>query len=575
MTTTPPPSPDDALRAAINAAQAQASQFINTLPLRESDLQELAGELARSPQFRQKLAELQERFLADWTEILRGRDKPPENNSSDRRFSAPEWQDIPWFNTIRSIYQLHANYLEDVIGLLNPDTTSKSRLAFVCRQFVDAMSPANNPATNPQALKQAFQSGGKTLMHGAELFAADAARGQISMTDETAYEVGSNIAITPGEVIFENELIQLIQYRATTARVYSRPLLIIPPFINKYYILDLQENNSFVRYCVEQGMTTFIVSWRNIPEELGHLTWDDYLGKGIYEAVDAVRSISGSESINTLGFCVGGTLLSTALAVQAAEKKNQVNSLTLLASMLDFSDTGEINVYIDESYVKQIEQQYSQGGVLRGSQLSSAFSSLRANELVWYFVVNNYLLGKTPRAFDLLYWNSDAANLPGPLYAYYLRNMYLENKLRTPGALQLNGLPVDLGSIDVPSLVVATREDHIVPWKTAYLSANLLGGSTRFLLGASGHVAGIVNPVSANRRKYWIADGDGLPPDPQIWLDSAREYAGSWWTPWMNWLKPQAGKRIRARKTLGSKRFAPLEPAPGRYVRKRLAGCQT
>ena len=573
--TTPPPSPDDALRAAINATHAQASQFISTLPLRESDLQELADELARSPQFQQKLAELQKRFLADWTEILRCNDKPPGKNSSDRRFSSPEWHEIPWFNTIRNIYQLNVDYLENVVGLLNPNTSSKSRLAFVCRQLADAMSPANNPATNPQALKQAFQSGGKTFMRGADHFAADVARGRISMTDETAFEVGRNIAITPGEVIFENELIQLIQYRATSARVYSRPLLIIPPFINKYYILDLQESNSFVRYCVEQGMTTFIVSWRNIPDELGHLTWDDYLDKGIFEAIDAVRSVSGSESINTLGFCVGGTLLATALAVQAAESKNHVNSLTLLASMLDFSDTGEISVYIDETYVEQIEQQYSRGGVLPGSQLSSAFSSLRANELVWHFVVNNYLLGKTPRAFDLLYWNSDVANLPGPLYAYYLRNMYLENKLRTPGALRMKGLPVDLDAIDVPALVVATREDHIVPWKTAYRSATLLGGNTRFVLGASGHVAGIVNPVSANRRQYWIADGDALPSDPQTWLASTHENAGSWWTPWMNWLQPQAGKRLRARKTLGNKRFAPLEPAPGRYVRERPAACRT
>ena len=573
--TTPPPSPDDALRAAINATHAQASQFISTLPLRESDLQELADELARSPQFQQKLAELQKRFLADCTEILRCNDKPPGKNSSDRRFSAPEWHEIPWFNTIRNIYQLNVDYLENVVGLLNPNTSSKSRLAFVCRQLADAMSPANNPATNPQALKQAFQSGGKTFMRGADHFAADVARGRISMTDETAFEVGRNIAITPGEVIFENELIQLIQYRATSARVYSRPLLIIPPFINKYYILDLQESNSFVRYCVEQGMTTFIVSWRNIPDELGHLTWDDYLDKGIFEAIDAVRSVSGSESINTLGFCVGGTLLATALAVQAAERKNHVNSLTLLASMLDFSDTGEINVYIDETYVEQIEQQYSRGGVLPGSQLSSAFSSLRANDLVWHFVVNNYLLGKTPRAFDLLYWNSDAANLPGPLYAYYLRNMYLENKLRTPGALRMKGLPVDLDAIDVPALVVATREDHIVPWKTAYRSATLLGGNTRFVLGASGHIAGIVNPVSANRRQYWIAAGDALPSDPQTWLASTQEYTGSWWTQWMNGLQPQAGKRLRARKTLGNKRFAPLEPAPGRYVRERPAACRT
>lgn len=569
--TKPPSSLDDALQGAINAIDSQASQFINTLPLRASDLQELAEELASSPQLQQKVADLQRRYLAHRTEIVRGDDHFSKDDGSDRRFAAPEWHEIPWFSTIRNIYLLNADYLEEFTGLLDPKLSGKTRLGFIFKQLADAMSPANNPATNPLALKQAFQSGGQSFIEGAHLFSADVTRGRISMTDETVFEVGRNIATTPGEVVFENELIQLIQYRATTARVYSRPLLIVPPFINKYYILDLQESNSFVRYCVEQGMTTFIVSWRNIPDELDHLTWEDYLDKGIFEAIKAVRSISGLATINTLGFCVGGTLLASALAVQAARKTDQVNSLTLLASMLDFSDTGEISVYVDDTYVEQIEQQYSQGGVLPGAQLTSAFSSLRANELVWYFVVNNYLLGKTPRSFDLLFWNSDAVNLPGPLYAYYLRNMYLENKLRVPGALRMHDFPVDLGAIDLQAFVVATRDDHIVPWETAYRSATLLGGKIRFVLGASGHVAGIVNPASANRRKYWIAGSDDLPSDPQTWLTSAHESTGSWWTQWMNWLKPLAGKRIRARKTLGNKSYVPLEPAPGRYVREHTA----
>jgi len=557
------------LQEAISAIQAHASQFIGTLPLHDTDLQELANALARSPQLWQKLADLQRRHLEQCTDILRGGNKPPGEESGDSRFTAPEWHEIPWFDTIRRLYLLNAGYVEAFIGLPDLEPATRHRLAFFAKQLADAMSPANNPATNPQALKQAFQSGGRSFAQGADSFAADAARGRISMTDETAFEVGRNIAMTPGEVVFENELIQLIQYKATTPSVHSRPLLIVPPFINKYYILDLQESNSFVRYCVEQGMTTFIVSWRNIPEELGHLTWDDYLDMGIFDAIDAVRGISGSESINALGFCVGGTLLSAALAVNAARDQNQVHSLTLLASMLDFSDTGEVSVYVDENYVEQSESKYAHGGVLPGAQLSSTFSSLRANELVWYFVVNNYLLGKTPRAFDLLYWNSDGSNLPGPLYAYYLRNMYLENKLRVPGALEMKGLPVDLGAIDVPAMVVATRDDHIVPWKSAYRSASLLGGNTCFVLGASGHVAGIVNPASANRRNYWIRDGGELPPDPQLWQSSAREVAGSWWNHWIDWLRPLAGKRVRARKTLGNKRYVPVEPAPGRYVRER------
>jgi polyhydroxyalkanoate synthase len=564
----PPSAPEDALQDVINAAHSQVSQFIGTLPLNDADIQEFTDVLARSPHLRKKLAELQRHYLQTWVEIVNDHHNPPGNDSGDRRFIAPEWHEIPWFNTIRKLYLLNTGYLEEVTGLLDPKPSNKSRLAFFCKQLADAMSPANNPATNPQALKQAFQSGGQSFVQGAQLFAADAVRGRISMTDETAFEVGRNIAITPGDVIFENELVQLIQYRATTARVHSRPLLIVPPFINKYYVLDLQESNSFVRYCVEHGMTTFIISWRNIPEELGHLTWDDYLDKGIFAAIEAVRSISGSESINTLGFCVGGTLLAAALAVNAARKEKQVNSLTLLASMLDFSDTGEISVYVDESYVAQTESKYGHSGVLPGSQLSSAFSSLRANELVWHFVVNNYLLGKTPRAFDLLHWNSDSSNLPGPLYAYYLRNMYLENRLRVPDALRMKGESIDLGAIDVPAMVVATREDHIVPWKTAYRSATLLGGNTQFVLGASGHVAGIVNPASANRRQYWISDESDLPADPAHWQDTAHEIAGSWWNQWMTWLRPLAGKRVRARKTTGNKNYIPLEPAPGRYVRE-------
>ncbi len=565
---TSPPFPEDALRESMSAMHAHAAKFLGALPLRDTDFQALLEELARSPQLRQKIADLQQRHLRKWVEIMRGEENRAGNDSDDRRFAAPEWHELPWFKTLRDLYLLNAGYLEEIASMLDIEPSSKSRLAFVCKQLADAMSPANNPATNPQALKQAFESGGQSFARGAQAFAADLARGRISMTDESAFEVGRNIATTPGDVVFENELIQLIQYRATTSQVYSRPLLIVPPFINKYYILDLQESNSFVGYCVEQGMTTFIVSWRNISEDLGHLTWDDYLDKGVFEAIDVVKSICGSESINTLGFCVGGTLLASALAVAAARETHHAKSLTLLAAMLDFSDCGEISVFVDGRYVEQIEQEYAGGGVLPGSQLASAFSSLRANELVWYFVINNYLLGRNPRAFDLLHWNTDSSNLPGPLYAYYLRNMYLENSLRVPGALRMKGMPVDLGAIDIPALVVATRDDHIVPWKTAYRSVNLLGGKPRFILGASGHVAGIVNPASANRRNYWIASNEDLPPDPDRWQEAAHEVAGSWWNAWMKWLKPMAGKRLRARKTTGNKHYPPLEPAPGRYVRE-------
>ena len=471
---------------------------------------------------------------------------------------------------MRELYQLNTRYISELIRLPKLAPSTKRRLEFFSRQVIDAMSPANYPLTNPQAIARTFESGGESLARGAQAFAADLARRRITMSDESAFEVGRNLAITPGEVIFENELIQLIQYRATTKQIYSRPLLIVPPFINKYYILDLQPQNSFVRYCVDQGISTFIISWRNIPNELGHLTWDDYIEKGVFDAIRVARDIFGAETINALGYCVGGTLLASALAVKAAKDEHPVNSVTLLASMLDFSDTGEISAYIDEAYVDHCDQKYAQGGLVSGSQLSNAFASLRANELIWYFVVNNYLLGNSPRPFDLLYWNADSANLPGPLYAYYLRNMYLENRLRIPGALRMRDVPVDLGTIMIPAMVVAARDDHIVPWETAYVSARLLRGNTEFVLGASGHVAGIVNPAAANQRRFWITHDGKLPANAEQWIDAAHEVGGSWWHHWTNWLQPLSGKTTTAPESTGNRKYRQVERAPGRYVREQI-----
>jgi polyhydroxyalkanoate synthase len=342
----------------------------------------------------------------------------------------------------------------------------------------------------------------------------------------------------------------------------------IPPCINKYYILDLQPENSFVRYCLEQGFTTFIVSWRNIPPELGHLTWDDYVREGVWAPLDAVRAITGAEQVNTLGFCVGGTLLATALAVMAKPNDGCVASLTLLASMLDFSETGDISVFVDREFVERAEQEFRDRGSMPGSRLAATFATLRANDLVWHFVINNYLKGKEPKAFDLLYWNADAANLPGRLYAYYLRNMYLENNLRIPGKLDSCGAPVDLGRIEVPAFVLATREDHIVPWKTAHLSVALLGGRTEFVLGASGHIAGIVNPPAKKHRHYWTNSAGATNAD--AWFAGAVQQAGSWWPLWANWLREKSGDKQPAPAVLGNTRFPVIEPAPGRYVKEKL-----
>jgi polyhydroxyalkanoate synthase subunit PhaC len=350
--------------------------------------------------------------------------------------------------------------------------------------------------------------------------------------------------------------------------VYERPFLVVPPCINKFYILDLQPENSFVRHAVEQGHPVYMVSWRNVESEQAHYGWDDYLEQGVMRAIDVARDISGQETVNALGFCVGGTMLGTALAVLAARGERKVESATYLASMLDFSEPGDLGLFIDEASVAAREAAIGQGGIMPGRELALVFSALRANDLVWSYVVNNYLKGRPPEAFDLLYWNADSTNLPGPMYCQYVRRTYLENALREPGRVTMLGSPIDLGRVKVPAYLLATREDHIVPWRTAYRSTGLLGGELRFALGASGHVAGVINPATKNRRSYWI--GEGLSPSADTWLQNAVEHRGSWWTDWSTWLSARGGRKVKARKTLGNARHKPIEPAPGRYVKHRI-----
>ncbi|MBE0614547.1 MAG: class I poly(R)-hydroxyalkanoic acid synthase [Burkholderiales bacterium] len=491
------------------------------------------------------------------------------NASRDKRFAGREWRDSGYHDYLRQVYQLNSRFLSDLVETAELDEPAKQRLRFYTRQLIDAMSPANFAATNPEALQLALDTKGESLHAGIRQLIEDVELGRVSMTDESAFEVGRNLAVTPGEVVFENELIQLIQYKPTTARVRKLPLLMVPPCINKFYILDLQPENSFVRYAVEQGNTVYMVSWRNITEDtLDALSWDDYIADGVLKAVEVVRAISKSEQINALGFCVGGTLLSAALAVLRARGEERVASVTLLATMLDFTYPGDIGVFIDESSVAAREAAIGKGGILSGKELAFVFSALRANDLVWSYVVNNYLKGKTPEAFDILYWNADSTNLPGPMYCWYVRNMYLENKLREPGSLAMCGVPVDLGAIRLPTYILATREDHIVPWKTAYLSTRHLKGDTRFVLGASGHVAGVINPPAKNRRSYWASDR--LPGDADEWLANATESRGSWWSDWNAWLQGFSGGERAAPKKLGNAKFKPIEPAPGRYVKVRV-----
>ena len=488
--------------------------------------------------------------------------------AKDRRFSDASWSASPVYDYMRQAYVLNSRFLNSLAEILpSEDTKESARIRFLTSQFVDALSPSNFAATNPEVIQKALKTEGRSITEGINNLLKDLAKGRISTSDETAFEVGKNLATTEGAVVYENELIQLIQYAPLTAKVGKRPLLITPPCINRFYIMDLQPESSLVRYAVEAGHTVFLISWKNPGKEDAHRTWDDYLELGPFSAIPVVQAISGCKTMNMLGFCIGGTLLSSALAVLAAKGEKPAASLTLLTTMLDFADTGDIDIFVDAPSVAAREAAIGKGGLLEGRELMTMFSSLRPNDLVWPYVSGNYLLGNTPQAFDILYWNSDSTGLPGPMACWYLRNTYLENRLRVPGELKLCNQPVDLGRLDMPTYLFAAREDHIVPWQTAYLVTRLLTGEHRFVLGASGHIAGVINPASKNRRSYWV-DGD-LKGDAEQWAASSTEKPGSWWSDWSAWLADFKGGEKAAPKSLGNKEFSPIEPAPGRYVRQK------
>jgi len=567
----PQPGSPEALLSAIAQSGNEMSQgwmrllsnHNEALPEWMNDLQRNAAGAASA---QAKYLEKQTRL---WSSLLGGAAEPVvKAEPGDRRFSARGWRENPYYDYLRQSYLLAAQYVEDLVEAAPLEPKAKDRLRFASRQWIDAMSPANFAATNPQALQEALESKGESLARGLANLFEDAGKGRISQTEESAFEVGRNLAVTPGDVVYENELIQLIQYKASTAEVAKRPLVMIPPCINKYYILDLQPETSLVAHAVEAGNTVFMVSWRNVGPELGHLGWDDYLEKGVFTALRVAREIAGSDKVNALGFCVGGTLLGAALAVLARRKEDVVASATFLASMHDFAETGQIGLFIDQASVAAREATIGRGGLLPGRELAFVFSSLRANDLVWPYVVNNYLMGGRPAAFDLLYWNADSTNLPGPMYCYYVRNMYLDNKLKVPGALENCGVPVDLGSVELPVFILATREDHIVPWRSAYRTVHLMSGDKTFVLGASGHVAGVVNPASKNRRSYWT--NESHPENPEDWLENAKEHPGSWWPVWSEWLARYAGGTRKAPKSAGNVQYKPVESAPGRYVKQRL-----
>jgi polyhydroxyalkanoate synthase subunit PhaC len=486
-------------------------------------------------------------------------------SKGDKRFKDDSWHDQPYYELLRQSYLLGSKQLHEFVEGAQVDDKTKLQLRFYARQFIDAMSPSNFPATNPEVIRKAIATRSASLTDGIRNLIDDIQKGRITRVDETAFEVGRNLAVTPGSVVFENELIQLIQYAPQTSEVEKTPVLFVPPCINKYYLLDLGTGNSLVEYAVAQGHRVFMISWRSALLEMGHLTWDDYLELGPLRAIDVVLNITGAERTHALGFCVGGTILSCAAAVLAARQQEKIAILTLLTTMLDFSDTGEIGLLIDAASVALREATIGKGGILPGKELAFTFGTLRANDLIWRYVVDNYLKGATPDAFDLLYWDSDSVSLPGPMYCWYTRNTYLENNIKDPGKTKQCGVPIDLSKVKVPVYLLASREDHIVPWKTAYRSKDLIGENARFVLAASGHVAGVINPPARNKRSHWL--NDNLASEPERWFDGAQEKPGSWWPDWDAWMKRHSTGIVPAPAQLGNAQYPPIEPAPGRYVK--------
>ncbi len=492
-----------------------------------------------------------------------------EPAKSDRRFKSQAWEQNPMFDFIKQSYLISADYMRSVVketqGL---DEQTSKKLEFYTEQFVDAMSPTNFLATNPDVIRETIESKGQNLLNGFKNILEDLESGngklKIKMTDTSAFEVGKNIATTPGKVIYQNDMMQLIQYTPTTKDVNKVPLLIIPPWINRYYILDLNERKSLIKWIVDQGYTVFLISWVNPDERHQEKGFDAYMQEGPLTAMDIIEEITGESQVNTIGYCLGGTLQATTLAYLAAKKKDRVKTSTFFTSLIDFEHPGELEVFIDEEQIQNLEKKMNQKGFLEGKTMASTFNMLRANDLIWSYFVNNYLLGREPLPFDILYWNSDSTNLPARMHSFYLRNMYQRNLLKDPGGLNISGVDIDVTKIKVPSYFVSTVEDHIAPWKSTYQGATLFSGPVKFVLGGSGHIAGIVNPVNPGKYNHWT--NTKLPTTSDAWLKGAKEQSGSWWTDWDKWVSSQDGEKVAARK-IGNAKYKAIEDAPGSYVK--------
>ena len=502
-----------------------------------------------------------------------GRETQPaaEVPKGDRRFRGKEWEENLVFDLIRQSYLITSDWMiqvvSDVDGLEEEDA---HKVQFHTRQLTNALSPSNFLLTNPEVIKETVASRGKNLVRGMQNLRRDiqVSKGKLNimMTDPEAFEVGQNVATTPGKVVFENKLIQLIQYAPTTEQVHERPLLIVPPWINKFYILDLQPANSFIKWAVDQGYTVFVVSWANPDESHADLMMDDYMELGILEPIDAIEQATGQSEVTMIGYCVGGTLTGATLAYMAAQGDQRVKAITFFTTQFDFTEAGDLKVFIDEKQLENLDRKMSRKGYLEGSDMGTAFNLLRSNDLIWTFYVNNYLMGKEPLDFDLLYWNADATRMPHKLHMYYLRECYVHNNLAKPGGISLKGVPIDLGKVTIPTYIQSSREDHIAPFNSVFKCKNLLGGPARFMLAGSGHIAGVVNPPSANKYNYWM--NEDQPDDLEEWLAGAESHSGSWWGDWDAWLSQYSGELVEARQP-GDGKLPVLENAPGSYVKKK------
>ena len=557
----------------------QGSEERSTDPLNiGSAFMEMTARLMSNPA---RLMQAQLGFWQDYMTLwqntarrMMGMDHTPviDASATDRRFKDDAWKESEVFDFIKQSYLLSARFVQDVVTHvdgLDPKTAQK--VDFYSRQFIDAMSPSNFLLTNPEVLRKTAETGGENLLKGLNNLLGDLERGKgrlhIKMTDTDAFKVGGNIGVSPGKVVFQNELMQLIQYTPTTEKVLKRPLLIGPPWINKFYILDLRPRNSFVRWAVAQGHTVFVISWVNPDEKLAEKGFDAYMQEGYLAALDAIEQATGEREVNAIGYCLGGTLLASTLAYMAVKGDNRIKTATFFVTMMDFTEAGELGVFIDEEQLNALEDKMNKRGYLEGSEMASTFNMLRANDLIWSFVVNNYLMGNDPFPFDLLYWNADSTRMPAKMHSFYLRKMYQENLLAQPGGITLAGVPIDLGKIKVPAYFLSTREDHIAPWKSTYRGTQLLGGTKRFVLAASGHIAGVVNPPEGGKYNHWI--NEELPPDPEAWFAGATELAGSWWPDWQRWVLSHGKAQVAAR-VPGEGKLPAIEDAPGSYVQVRL-----